>query len=397
MNINDNICVNCYNEDKCNQKKAEYPIVVVQRLSQSEINKYLNEDKQLITKLNEIDLQKELDIKSIESSDYMKCLNLIPTTDLNNQSLNQLKQSFPLRRINRIDGLNIDLETNQVIGNKEQILRENGVIVDNVFRNHEIKVKTKKKFTIRKKRRSKGNKNKVNTIDEEVKQKHCQKTRLSKFVSTFDITSEMFRFLSTTLQLKQLSQKEISMIANKRINLNSYPKNQMIAVINETNSWNNWKCIDIYHKIFESELREKYQRNAFYYTFSRRQRLERSLRLKTGIDWKSRLDLSQCKPFSLEMSAITKCHNCLETIDLWHSCHRYAKVDRQSDTQPISPQSSDYCIDFECNLNVESTEVPNKELIEVKNQKDSQIVESVVVIQRNPSIDAMAIKLSTIK
>ncbi|XP_054162448.1 uncharacterized protein LOC128960401 [Oppia nitens] len=374
----------------CNDWHNKYqPKVVVNKLSEIDIKKYLPIDgPELKSSINLIDSQKPKDNAETISSDFMRFLNLIPTDDLKHKPMERLKQSFPVRDICKVDDICVDLDTNRVIGDRNAILRANDVIVNNTTRPGPRVMKKK------------GVKRKANTktidkngLNNEKKRRLDQNKRLLTFVSNFDFTSEMFVFLATTLNIKSLSHNEIQQMANKSTEMNRYSRNETLICLTDT-ELNRWKSSNIYEKTIVEELEQQYNRKYFYYSFTRRQRLERQLRLKTGIDWLSRLYLQQCLPLDVSIIRVTICDNCGERVaDRWHSCRSFEKVVRKSQSLIIidlSEDTDDYVLD---------TDVENQMLDPIiESSADNKPMTSptkqpIIVIEIDPTIDALAKQL----
>ena len=266
------------------------PVVVINRLSKQEIQK---QNQQFVRKyILDVKVNRQSN-EDITQTQQMQCLGLIPTKELASKPLESLSQTFPIRDIARI-GPQLKDDSNRLLLNKRLIIRQN---VQNMI--------------IRKK----------------MSQQNKERMRSVGFVSKFEMSSQISDRLVRTLELQSLDPNHAMNASVKQISLPSYeirPKNYI--------KYNDWNSSNIERRSLKSELSFGLKGNEHKYVFTRRQRLDKIQRMESGINWKSRILLMNCRNVSINLDKIENCPICSEKLESTHSC-RKSKSSKQSEGQ----------------------------------------------------------------
>jgi hypothetical protein len=354
------------------------PKVVIKRLSTEKILKYDKHfyDKYLHKTVVPVE-PIERDIQtSIESQDFMRYLNLIQTKQLETKPMEALKEEFPLRVISRLGDQVVD---------REVIERQNGLKIQ---MSGKPKAKTKRS---RKARLGLRLTPKPKPMNEQILRETNRKKRFLKFISRLEMTSKLSQNLSTTLGFRPLSRQMVDKLSTESVPMPKYRENEDLLdePLRSDNGFNGWLSRNIERKTQFWELSAKLSRKHFNYGFTRRQSLEKGLRRKTGLNWRSRLVSLDCKPFTV---AITRLNQSSQPFRRLISCDQ---MDRQSDSQICEQKSTDeWELEFGLPEFVSHSLQTVNAVINDKHHKKPKsgynLRQLSVVLERDDKIDSMA-------
>lgn len=147
-----------------------------------------------------------------------------------------------------------------------------------------------------------------------------QKQELEYYINAFELTSLMGQRVRDSTDVKILSAQDIFYMNNRN---EEYCCHRDICSVNVSQSTKSSTRITRSNTGFAGIDRMWGPRSESHeYCFNRKQRLEKYLRLETGLNWKSRIIAMQCKPVDVEITKVTRCPCCLELVEPeWgHSC-----------------------------------------------------------------------------
>lgn len=251
-----------------------------------------------------------------ELSEYCLHLDLVSTQLLNNKSMDSLKTSYPLRTIARIEPLirdqfgDILLDRNVVIN--QTIERNDNSVENNETSNQYL---LRNKFSQRLKTVLNVNKTKKQ-MEKVVKREHNSKMKSLKGVSRLPFSTSLGLRVYRTLPQNCLSSTYIQKSEPFCRTDKSY-KSWSIS------KYNIWNCSSIERKTFRTNF-TKGSNDSFYYSFNRRQRLEKMKRMETGLNWRSRLRSLHCKQIFVKLFDCQKCCICGNHLNVGHSCDESA-------------------------------------------------------------------------
>jgi hypothetical protein len=263
--------------------------------------------------------EKELNSMN-ELSEYCLHLDLVSTQLLSNKSMDSLKTSYPLRRIARIEPLirdqfgDILLDGNVVIN---QTIERN----DNSVENNETSNQYLLRNKFRQQLKTGLNVNKTKKQMEKVlKREHNSKMKSLKGVSRLPFSTSLGLRVCRTLPQNCLSSTHIPNTIQKS---ESFCRTDKSYKSWSTSKYNNWNCSSIERKTFRTNL-TKSSSDSFYYSFNRRQRLEKMKRIETGLNWKSRLRSLHCKQVFVKLFDYQNCSICGNHLNVGHNCDESA-------------------------------------------------------------------------
>ena len=142
-------------------------------------------------------------------------------------------------------------------------------------------------------------------------------------MSMYAISSPMGRRVFHSLKTPKLEIRKVQSIVRR---YESFCSTRMRFRDKQVVGLNKWSARRIERLTTGLELS---QRNRCFschqYSFTRRQRLEKLLRAKTGIDWKSRLlAMNCCTKTEVMINKIKFCPICGQNIEFKHSCDNSA-------------------------------------------------------------------------
>jgi hypothetical protein len=255
-----------------------------------------------------------------ELSEYCLHLDLVSNQLLSNKSMDSLKTSYPLRRIARIEPLvrdqfgDIILDGNVVIN---QTIEQNDNWVENNETSNQYLLRNK--FSQQLKTRLSVNKTEKQ-MEKVLKREHNLKMKSLKGVSRLPFSTSLGLRVCRTLPQNCLSSTHIP---------NTIQKSEPFCRTNQSyKSWsiskyNNWNCSSIERKTFRTNF-TKGSDDSFYYSFNRRQRLEKMKRIETGLNWRSRLRSLHCKQLFVKLFNCQNCCICGNHLNVGHNCDESA-------------------------------------------------------------------------
>jgi hypothetical protein len=213
-----------------------------------------------------------------------------------NEAKSEVKSERKLRNnTNVLNQMNAELKSGKAIQSyANEVKQNNKQIINNLF-------KEKKE------------------LEKQKRKQFYEKQKLLNFVNHFEFSTPLGSRVITTLFGSRLKWDYI------QNNINSYEKFckthkslQRVSNDSKFNNNNNKRiCSSFEKKCFKS------QEKSFEFYFNRRQRLEKYKRLRTGLNWKSRLLRLHCKPLFVKLTQIKNCVICNEELNENHSCHRF--------------------------------------------------------------------------
>ncbi|CAG2109595.1 unnamed protein product [Medioppia subpectinata] len=290
------------------------PLVIIKKLSEEQIQKYDKYfyDKHVVNS-SQTEEPVERDIKSIEIPEFMRNLNLISRQELADKPKESLKQTFPLRIVNRI---------RVSVADKESIETVNRLSHQSIATNSVIKRGRKRKQTLEQRLTPKPKPKKAMT--EEMANENRRRNRLLKFVSNFEFSSKLSETLAKTLEISGHSSREETKWSPIR-----YPKNEVLMSYTSGNRYNQWTAKNMEMASKDWELGQELSRENMNYCFTRRQRREQLLRRETALNWRSRLTAIACRPLDVSLQRLED-----KPLEQW-LC---PSTDRQWDSQDLENQ-----------------------------------------------------------
>ena len=264
------------------------PVVILKRLSDQQIKRY---DKHFFEKY--IDTQLEPNSKDITQTELMRHLGLISSTRLMTKPMEALKHSFPVNSIARIGVLStypsqpLLLDRNAIVGqNFKKVVkrvRKKYPLIENKSKHVSNEdIERQKQLEVKKE------------LNKRLRLESNHKKKIISFVSEFEMTSQLFDRLVRTFA-GSLTSTKTTKLSPKPTALPVYYNNKVLLKCKSNIKYNDWMPSDIERKSLKSELAFSLKGTTHKYTFSRRQRLEKMVRIDCGLSWKSRLHLSDCR------------------------------------------------------------------------------------------------------
>ena len=298
----------------CYDSKISTAVVVVERLSEEVIKKYDKDFERCVERC-------EPSIGYITETQFMSYLGLISTKQLNSKSMEELKQSFPIRDISRI-GPQLKNQKNDLILDKSQIV--SNYVKKVVFRPPK---RRSGRRSGRKKLLSLTQKDIVrqHRLDEQKKlQKTNEKeeTKIKSLITLVSMSSEWFIRLYRTFGYELLSDSEVSKMSQvSKMWLKPLSVGHDQLNIYSQYKYNDWNTSNIEQKSMRSEMAFKLHPKDHIFTFTRRQRIEKSLRLSCRLSWRMRLEKSRyIKPLTIKAVKLKDCPICWRPLTEDHCC-----------------------------------------------------------------------------
>ena len=263
--------------------------------------------------------------------DFMRSLGLISSHHMSHYSQERLKQSFPLRRIARI---------------KANIQRDdsNRILLDHNI-SEEWKVKQKRKG-----RPLKKNGGHKKMIESELS--------AAQLTAKFPIGSPMFDRLWRTFD-QTPTFKEVTEAGQQSISMAQYKSDQnLLPAMGKTSGYNRWSASSIERNCHRSELSVRMsdqsanakRRTKVLYShwmaFNRRQRLEKMMRIRTGLKWKQRLQVRHCTKLSVKVEPIQliECTICCNVLTELNLCQHLTNKSKDTEIESaLTEEDWKYC------------------------------------------------------
>ena len=172
-------------------------------------------------------------------------------------------------------------------------------------------------------------KEKFKSLDKQMKRdEELFRRRYLNTVSAYDLSSPMGRRVSSSLMANKLESERIESMVSS---YDAFCGTHLKLKSNKKNIFNKWTPKRVERLTTGLELSQKNQSvDCHQYSFTKRQRLEKSLRKSTGIDWKSRLIAFNCNLNPL-LERLDVCPICGQDIEVEHSCDIVASGRSRSD------------------------------------------------------------------